>query len=257
MYLLQTTACSKKINLLILEPVCGMKNVHLPEKLSKIRTSSSFDPFAAAQAILAERDQRDEELAEHLDQPHQSADFIPEELDPERLYHIDHIQQLATKYRLRFLESARFKGEIPHQALAVMNRLEGKTPSGNYFILAPESLFVLDEKDKDPLLFMKLSQTSYYLVHQWGNDLHPLRSLLVWPTRNFKNLLICILALALLISTTFPEQWMGVPAGGPTWTMRGILFFYSLFGISALTALYGFSRMRDFSTNLWNSPYTD
>lgn len=251
-------AFGTNVNLLILDLDCGMKNIHLPEKLNKLRASSSFDPLAAAQSILAERDQRDESLEKHLNQTHRHP-LQPYEaqLDPERMYHLSHIRELATNYRLRFLESARFKGEIPHEALAAMHRLEGETPVGNYFILAPESLFVLDEKDKDPLLFLQLNNSTFYLVHHWGKDLHPLRSALVWPTRNFKNMLLCILALALLISLAFPAAWMAVPAGGPTWTMRGILFFYSLFGISALTALYGFSRMRDFSANLWNSPYTD
>ena len=38
--------------------------------------------------------------------------------------------------------------------------------------MAPSALFRLEKTD-DPLLFVPLGNNYYYLVHKWGNDLHP------------------------------------------------------------------------------------
>jgi hypothetical protein len=39
--------------------------------------------------------------------------------------------------------------------------------------------------------------------------------------------------------------------------VRIIFFFYLLFASSAMAALYGFSRAKNFSENLWSSRYDD
>jgi len=39
--------------------------------------------------------------------------------------------------------------------------------------------------------------------------------------------------------------------------IRVIFFFWMVFATSAMTALYGFSRMKNFSSNLWKSRFLD
>ena len=39
--------------------------------------------------------------------------------------------------------------------------------------------------------------------------------------------------------------------------LRVILFFWMFFSTSAMTVLYGFSRVKNFNTNLWKSKYLD
>lgn len=48
---------------------------------------------------------------------------------------------------------------------------EPKPKVKNSFIMAPEESFNLEEKPKDPLLFYKINDEYYYLIHKWGNDL--------------------------------------------------------------------------------------
>ena len=55
--------------------------------------------------------------------------------------------------------------------------------------MAPSVLFRLEKKD-DPLLFVPLGNEYYYLIHKWGNDLHPFRKALMWPFKNIWNLLL-------------------------------------------------------------------
>ena len=49
------------------------------------------------------------------------------------------------------------------------------TNIGDFKIMAPSALFRLEKTD-DPLLFVPLGNNYYYLVHKWGNDLHPFQN---------------------------------------------------------------------------------
>jgi hypothetical protein len=46
------------------------------------------------------------------------------------------------------------------------------------YIAAPASSFQLEERPKDPLLFYKINEEYYALIHKWGNDLSIFRRLL-------------------------------------------------------------------------------
>ena len=118
-------------------------------------------------------------------------------------------------------------------------------------------MFNLKNKDKDPLLFLPLGDQHYYLVHKWGGDLHPLRKLIVWPFRNFKTLLTCVAGLALFIVACIPSSVMMSPYDSSSLGLRVICFFYLFIAFSGLTVLYGFSRVKDFNSRLWDSRYMD
>jgi hypothetical protein len=56
-----------------------------------------------------------------------------------------------------------------------------------------------------------------------------------------------------LVALSVPDSILGAQPG----LERIIFFFYLLFASSAMSALYGFSRAKNFSENLWISRYDD
>ena len=110
-------------------------------------------------------------------------------LATDKIYHLDQIKKVSIDYRLRFLDLKYFKNKYPQEALDTIQALESvhDTQLGSFKIMAPSALFRLEKTD-DPLLFVPLGKDYYYLVHKWGNDLHPLRKVLMWPFKNIWKL---------------------------------------------------------------------
>ena len=213
----------------------------------------------AFKRMLREDDWQDEKILNSIFGSNSGVeDLNTGSLDPERIYHIDQIRKLCTDYRLRFLDAKCFKGEIPYEAISRIKKLQKdqQCEIHNYKIMAPAPMFHLEEKDRDPLLFVPLSATHYYLVHQWGKDLNPFRKMMVFPFRNFQSLLATVAFLALAIVMSIPSSIMMGPYDSTSLGIRVIFFFYLFIAFSGLTALYGFSRMKNFNANLWNSKYT-
>jgi hypothetical protein len=161
-------------------------------------------------------------------------------LETERIYHISDIKKLCVDYRLRFLDSA-----------------QGREIKG-FKMIAPAGMFKLAEKDKDPLLFVPMGGGYHYLLAKWGNDLHPLRKALVYPFRDFESLMKTVFGFCLAVALLFPEGLIRGPKDtGTILHLRVIFFFWMVFSTGAMTALYGFSRMKNFNANLWKSNYLD
>lgn len=111
----------------------------------------------------------------------------------DKVYHISQIHKLCNKYYLRFLPSALFNGNIDpilpdkistfettynvqcKSIIADRFYIYEKDRENNTFIAAPASSFKLEERPKDPLLFYKINEEYYYLIHKWGNDLSLIR----------------------------------------------------------------------------------
>lgn len=182
-----------------------------------------------------------------------------QKLNPSNIFHIDQIKKLCTDYRLRFLSSRYFKGEIPYEAISKIKDLQRthEKEITDYKILAPAGMFNLKNKDRDPLLFIPLGKDRFYLVHKWGNDLHPLRRLLMFPFRNFSSLLGTVALLAFLIVMSIPDSVYMGPYDETAAPLRVIFFLYLFLAFSGLTVLYGFSRVKNFNCNLWNSRFLD
>lgn len=226
----------------------------------KGRADSESDVLEAFRALLKKEDEMDERVLARIfgeGQGHEKLNCSL--LSPERIFHRDQIKALCTHYRLRFLDARYYKGEIPYEAISRVKALQRdhKTELTGYKILAPAPMFDLRERDKDPLLFVPLSRDRFYLVHKWGNDLHPLRKLLVWPFRSFKTLLGFVAALALLVVMAVPEAVYLGPYDQNSLALRVIFFFYLFIAFAGLTALYGFSRLKNFNGSLWDSRFTD
>lgn len=181
-------------------------------------------------------------------------------LETERIYHISDIKKLCVDYRLRFLDSKHFNGTFPAEALDAVKDFEaaqGREIKG-FKMIAPAGMFKLAEKDKDPLLFVPMGGGYHYLLAKWGNDLHPLRKALVYPFRDFESLMKTVFGFCLAVALLFPESLIRGPKDtGTILHLRVIFFFWMVFSTGAMTALYGFSRMKNFNANLWKSNYLD
>lgn len=239
-----------------------MRGVNLEEVLKREKRKSlkknGDEILSAFKDILKDVDAHDERIRNNIFNAGEDIDKINyHHLNPENIFNEEQIKKLCKVYRLRFLSSKYFKAEIPYEAIAKVRRLETEGEISNFKILAPAQMFKLISKDRDPLLFIPLGNKRYYLVHKWGSDLSWYRRLAVYPFRSFKTLLFLIVLIAFLCASLIPDSAILGSREGSTFGLRGVFFFYSLIGISGITALYGYSRMKNFNGELWNSRYLD
>lgn len=174
-------------------------------------------------------------------------------LETSRIYHISGIKNICIDYRLRFLESKYFKGQIPLEAISKIKSLEKEhnIELKGFKIIAPSKLFKLEDKD-DPLLFAPIGNQYFYLIHQWGNDLHPLRKLMMWPFKNIMNLSALVLLVSFFVTLMVPS---GLFSKSSSAVEFWIIFFFMFKCIAAVVIFYGFALGKNFNPAIWNSKY--
>lgn len=207
-------------------------------------------------AIIAEFDANNDRIEKNLLESKESTrvnTFDFDVLNPNKIFHIDQIKKVCIDYRLRFLDSKYFKGEIPVEAFSKIRKLEREhnTEVRGFKIIAPSKLFKLEDKD-DPLLFAPMGNGYYYLIHKWGNDLHPFRKLMMWPFKNVGNLIFLIILISYLTTLLIPN---GLFSKSSSVAEFGILFFFMFKSIVAIAIFYGFAMGKNFSPAIWNSKY--
>ena len=200
-------------------------------------------------------DQHEKELKDlinHLNiNSFNSFDF--EKLDVNKIYSINTIKRVCIDYRLRFLDIKYFKNKLPNEVYQKINSLEKvhNTKIGDFKIMAPSALFRLEKTD-DPLLFVPLGNNYYYLVHKWGNDLHPLRKLSMWPFKNIWNLLFAILLFSFLVTEITPlTLFTKTPNTSSYW----MLLFFMFKAIASVVLYFGFALGKNFNPAIWNNKY--
>src|SRR6056300_683773 len=174
-------------------------------------------------------------------------------LAADKIYHIDQIKKVSIDYRLRFLDLKYFKNKLPQEALEKIQELETAhdTQMGSFKIMAPSALFRLEKTD-DPLLFVPLGRDYYYLVHKWGNDLHPLRKVLMWPFKNVWNLLLAVFAFSWILTELTP---MGLFTRTPDSSSYWMLLFFMFKALASVVLYFGFALGKNFNPAIWNSRY--
>lgn len=174
-------------------------------------------------------------------------------LETSRIYHLDQIRDICIDYRLRFLDLSYFKPQLPEEAKDAISDLESshETRVEGMKILAPSRLFKLEDKD-DPLLFVPMGNNYFYLIHKWGNDLHPLRKILVWPFKNVVNLTLCVLLFSYLLTLLVPN---GLFSKNSSAAEFWIIFFFMFKSVAAIVIYYGFAMGKNFNPAIWNSKY--
>ncbi|MHA6280207.1 hypothetical protein ACXYMT_08495 [Salinimicrobium sp. CAU 1759] len=174
-------------------------------------------------------------------------------LESNRIFHLSQIKKICVDYRLRFLNTRFFKGDLPQEALDAVKALEKqhKIEIKGAKMLAPAKYFRLENAD-DPMLFAPLGNDYYYLVHKWGTDMHPLRKVLMWPLKNLENLLIFSFFFSFLFTFGIREVFFSKFRETSQFV---ILFMYSFKSVVALIFFYGISLGKNFSSGNWNSKF--
>jgi hypothetical protein len=103
----------------------------------------------------------------------------------DNIFTIEEIKTMCVKYRLKFLQANEYVGAIPPDLGARIVDLKKKhnlninessnSDSGKFFIMAPPSCFKLREAEAirvklDPVMFYRIGEGLYILVHKWGKD---------------------------------------------------------------------------------------
>ncbi|MGB5236627.1 MAG: hypothetical protein WBM43_09875 [Flavobacteriaceae bacterium] len=234
-----------------------LKKTNIEERLSGLRKKGDAEATLIHDVyeILNRKNNREKEIKERIATQAVSAEnpFLFDLLETRKIYHLDQIKKICIDYRLRFLDSRYFKGEIPHEALEEIQKLEDdhKIELKGFKILAPSKMFKLADKD-DPLLFAPIGNGYYYLVHKWGNDLHPLRKLFAWPFKNISNLAAVVLLASYILTLLIPE---GLFSKSGTSTEFLIVFFFMFKSMAAVVIFYGFALGKNFNPAIWNSKY--
>lgn len=235
-----------------------MKSLNLLEKLNRERDKVDENQILNdVKAYLDQLIQEDIKVEESILGSSNSEDISNtldfDKLDTSRIYHIDQIQKICVNYRLRFLESHLFKGDLPSEAIQEVKRLnkEHDTELEGFKIMAPSKLFKLKNAD-DPLLMAPIGNGYYYFIHKWGNDLHPLRRLMVWPVKTLENFIFTMFAISLLVTGLFPKQIFFDETSGIEFFMLFIFMFKWLLGIALY---YGFAKGKNFNESIWQSKF--
>lgn len=235
-----------------------LSKTNIEEKLSKIRKNHILSEEMRMKEVYEIFSQVDDEL-DRIEQNVTTSKgeinnhFNIDKLDSSNIYHIEEIKQICIDYRLRFLDTKFFKGPIPSEALSKIKAIEKvhNLEIKGFKIIAPSKLFKLEDKD-DPLLFAPIGNGYHYLIHQWGNDLHPLRKLLMWPFKSIVNLSILVLAISFAVTLMIPE---GLFSKSNSNAQFWILFFFMFKCIASVVIFYGFALGKNFNPAIWNSKY--
>ncbi|MDT0648358.1 hypothetical protein RM545_16830 [Zunongwangia sp. F260] len=179
--------------------------------------------------------------------------FNFDHLESNRIFHISDIEKICVIYRLRFLSTKYFKGNIPHEAISEIKRLEQQhdTSLKGFKILAPSKLFKLKNAD-DPLLMAPMGNDYYYLIHKWGNDLSPFRKIFMWPFRTFENFALVLIISSFLLALLVPD---GMFSPRQTTAEFFMIFFFMFKWVAGLAIFFGIKKGKNFSSEIWNSKY--
>jgi hypothetical protein len=209
--------------------------------------------------ILISDQYSEKKILENIQSYNKSYEVLNEEgLDPNRIFNIKEIQNIAIHYRLRFLDSQTYKGNIPSEALheiKAVSKEQGKDLR-QFKILAPISFFKLKDKiDADAILFTVTDLGNYYLLFTWAYPTKWHRKISSYPLRNFENMFLCIIAVTLLLTLSFPTKWIAMDKDAEYFSMYRIAtFFHMLIFDSAIAAFVLFGFYSNFSVSQWNNP---
>ena len=232
------------------------KPTNIQEQLHKAKRQFSEEQIIREVYLLLQKSAREEEkilkkISGNTSRVENSFNF--DLLETDRIFHIDQIKDICINYRLRFLDSKYFKGEIPHKTISKIKLLEEKHEMEieGFKIVAPSKLFKLADKD-DPLLFAPIGNGYFYLIDKWGNDLHPMRRILVWPFKNIVNLTLLVILISFLTTLFVPD---GLFSKTNSQKEFMIIFFFMFKSVAAVVIFYGFALGKNFNPAIWNSKY--
>ncbi len=235
-----------------------MKRLNLLEKLNNERLKTDENKVLEdVQSFLNQLHEEDLKIEKSvLEEKYDDHDFNTldfDKMESGRIYHISQIQKICVNYRLRFLDAHLFKGDLPHEAISEIKRLntEHQTELKGFKVMAPSKLFKLKNAD-DPILMAPIGNGYYYFIHKWGNDLHPLRRLMVWPVKTLENFIFTMFLISLLATAIVPKGIFFDESSRIEFFMLFIFMFKWLLGIALY---YGFAKGKNFNESIWQSKF--
>ena len=234
-----------------------LRRTNITEQIYKIRNKRI--PEAAlldeVQKILDEESAKDEKILNALQENYEdeSNRFYFDLLITDKIFHPSDIEKICINYRLRFLSTSCFKGELPYEAIIKIKQLEEehKTSLKGYKIMAPAKFFRLKNAD-DPLLFAPIGNQYYSLIHSWGRDLHPLRKLMMWPFKHLENFIVLLLLSSLILTALIPD---GMFSPQQTTTQFFLIYLFMVKWVAGMAIFFGVKKGFNFSSSNWNSKY--
>jgi hypothetical protein len=215
----------------------------------------SQDDFLDAIKVLLEENQKERQAIKNtlLDKSSTKVnEFVFDLIETDKIFHIQQIKTICIDYRLRFLDSHFFKGGIPEEAISKIHSLEKnhQTKLDGFKIIAPSKTFQLLSYD-DPLLFAPIGNGYYYLIHKWGNDLHPARKIMMKPFKNLMNFVIFSALVSLLFTALVPDNNLSKSVA-----LSPIIIYLFMFKSVVAVGLYVFFMLgKNFNEAIWNRKY--
>ena len=234
-----------------------LRRTNIREKLilAKQKDKSADKILNDVYRLLAKEDDAQKRIEDNLKSMDAviSNDFNFDLLETAEIYHVRHIKKIAVDYRLRFLDSHYFKGEIPQDVISKIKKLEKEheLEIKGFKILAPSKLFKLKDRD-DPILFAPIGNDYYYLIHKWGRDLHPLRKILMWPFKSLVNLVALVVGISYVITLLVPN---GLFSKESSSFQFWVIFFFMFKCLASIVIFYGFALGKNFNPAIWNCKY--
>jgi hypothetical protein len=141
------------------------------------------------------------------------------------VYTLEDIRKIACKFALKFLRTDNYKGAVdPVMIQKLKTYLKEKNMElsearlgFNFFLLAPPESFNLKVVDRiqrepiDPVLFYKLDDNHYKMIHKWGNDFTWYRQWLGFKWRNAST--HTWIQIAKLVGLMGAFLWFGIQFG--------------------------------------------
>lgn len=233
-----------------------IKKLNLMSKLSDIRNKDNSELMLHEVGnILKQVDLERNIIKENLKAKVQADtnNFIFDLLETQSIYHISQIKQLCIDYRLRFLDTSRFKNDIPEEAISMIRAIEKQhnTTLKGFKIIAPSKLFRLETYD-DPILMAPIGNGYYYFIHKWGNDLSVSRKWLMKPFKNISNFIVFLFILS-IVFTLFSPITHANPSKQAM--MQFVFFLFSFKSFVGVAFYLGIAFGKNFSDQNWNSKY--
>ena len=231
--------------------------INIEKKLFEQRNKSLKNLLDSASSILIKDQQNELKIQRNLENSDGFKTVDLYNYDHDNVFSISDIKKIAINYRLRFLPSKYSKKPIPKEGIFKIKRLEkdNNIEIKEFFLLAPSEAFDLEDVNKDPLLFVPLSNNNYLLVHKWGKDLSWHKKILAYPLRNVETILLTIAVTSLIIAILTPT-WIILNSAeidmGYFGYHRAAWFVYSCTLILSITTFMCFSQGVYPSTYQWN-----
>ncbi|MCA1761988.1 MAG: hypothetical protein ABR574_04315 [Cryomorphaceae bacterium] len=198
--------------------------------------------------------EREQEISQVLSRGAVSEALLsPEKLDEQNIFELDDIKKLCINYRLRFLSTKHFKSDFPREAMTEIKNVENRSGEkiSAFMIMAPSTMFKLEDANKDPLLFTPLSDGRFYLIHKWGGDLSPFRKILAWPFKNLVNLVSTIFFISFFLASIIPIDMLS--SNNDFFSFyRAAFAAWNVIFLSGMVSFFWFALHQKFSVSAWN-----